>query len=268
VGAANRVQAGRLESSVPGLGESKREQARAKQHQTGRGYCEESFGYEIIMTHDAPADRDAEPNLLKLSESLSLQHRPRTIAFISVRNENAGADEAEKYCNHLDHRNCPSRPWKTETTGGAAQSKGFRAGYRNPNPTDDLEQHCAPERGPLSPVCGSGSAQSGQVRGDAEAGRGRPGKSGCVGPLDHVIHGRHDGRSLPLAIEFGKPVDEQAQGLRNFAGLFVEKDTKPVADFIADGAAVPAVYPRRKGFLARHDSSPNARFRGTISLKF
>jgi hypothetical protein len=90
-----------------GLGESEGEQARAKQHQTGCGYCEESFGYEIIVTHDAPADRDAGPNLLKLSESFLLQHRPRTIAFISVRKENAGADEAEKCCNCLDHRNGP-----------------------------------------------------------------------------------------------------------------------------------------------------------------
>jgi hypothetical protein len=29
----------------------------------------------------------------------------------------------------------------TETTGGAAQSKGFRTGRRNRDPTDDLEQH-------------------------------------------------------------------------------------------------------------------------------
>jgi hypothetical protein len=80
---------------VPGLAESEREQARAKQHQASCGYCEESFGYQIIVTHDAPADRDAGPNLLKLSESSLLQHRPRTIALISVRNEDAGADEAE-----------------------------------------------------------------------------------------------------------------------------------------------------------------------------
>jgi hypothetical protein len=92
---------------VPGLAESEGEQARAKQHEACCGYCEESFGHEIIVAHDAPADRDSGPNLLKLSESLPLQHRPRTIALISVSNENAGADEAEKHCNHLDHRNCP-----------------------------------------------------------------------------------------------------------------------------------------------------------------
>jgi hypothetical protein len=93
-----------------GLAEREREQARAKQHEACCGYCEESFGYEIIVTHDAPADRDAGPNLLKLSESSLLQHRPRTIALISVSEENAGADEAEKRCNHLDHRNCPCAP--------------------------------------------------------------------------------------------------------------------------------------------------------------
>jgi hypothetical protein len=92
---------------VPGLAESDSEQARAKQHKAGCGYREESFGYEIFVTHDAPADSDAGPNLLKLSESLFLQKRPRTITFKSVREKNAGADEAEKPCNHLDHRNCP-----------------------------------------------------------------------------------------------------------------------------------------------------------------
>jgi hypothetical protein len=99
--------AGVLPVRSPGLAESEREQARAKQHQACCGYCEESFGDKVVVTHDAPADRDTGPNLLKLSESLPLQHRPRTIALISVRNENAGADEAKKPCNHLDHRNCP-----------------------------------------------------------------------------------------------------------------------------------------------------------------
>jgi hypothetical protein len=90
-----------------GLAESEGEQARTKQHETGCGYREEAFGDEVIVKHDAPADRDAGPNLLKFSESFLLQHRPRTIAFKSVREKNAGADEAEKPCNHLDHRNCP-----------------------------------------------------------------------------------------------------------------------------------------------------------------
>jgi hypothetical protein len=79
-------------------------------------------------------------------------------------------------------------------------------------------------------------------------------RSGSVGPYYHIVHGWHDRRGL-LAIEFGKPVDEQAQPLRNLAGLFVEKDTEPVADFIADGAAMSAVYLQRQGFLARHDPS-------------
>jgi hypothetical protein len=136
---------GHFRSGALRLAESEGDQARAKQHQAGCGYCEESFGYEIVVTHDAPADRDAGPNLLKLSESFPLQHRPRTIAFISVSNENAGADEAEKCCNCLDHRICPKRPWlRTETTGEAAQSKGFRTGSENLNPTDDLGQHRVP----------------------------------------------------------------------------------------------------------------------------
>jgi hypothetical protein len=92
------------------LSEGDSQQARAKQHKAGCGYREKSFGYEIVVTHDAPADRDVGPNLLKFSESFPLQHRPRTIAFISVRNENAGADEAEKPCNHLDHRKLSFAP--------------------------------------------------------------------------------------------------------------------------------------------------------------
>jgi hypothetical protein len=112
VGPSTRsARPGRFRSGVPELAESEREQARAKQHEACCGYCEESFGYEIVVTHDAPADRDVGPNLLKLSESFALQHRPRTIALISVSEENAGADEAKKSCNHLDHRNCPKRPW-------------------------------------------------------------------------------------------------------------------------------------------------------------
>ena len=95
------------DAQVPGLAERYSKQARAKQHEAGCGYREEAFCDEVIVTHDAPAERDAGPNLLKLSESFPLQHRPRTIALISVRNENAGADEAEKCCNCLDHRICP-----------------------------------------------------------------------------------------------------------------------------------------------------------------
>src|SRR3954453_19962622 len=87
-------------------------------------------------------------------------------------------------------------------------------------------------------------------------------ESGGVGPHDRIVHRRHDGRGR-LAIEFGQPVDQQAQGLRDLTGLLVESDTEPVADFIANGAAMSAVYPQRQGILARHDRSPKQRdFRG------
>jgi hypothetical protein len=80
-----------------------------------------------------------------------------------VRNENAGADEAEKPCNHLDHRICPKAPLcRTETTGAAAQSKGFRTACKNRNPTDDLEQHRGPETSSLSPVCGTAARNQGR----------------------------------------------------------------------------------------------------------
>src|SRR5687767_5386190 len=52
-----------------GLAERERQQARAQQHQAGRGQCEESVGDQIVVAHDTPATLDARPNLLKLSES-------------------------------------------------------------------------------------------------------------------------------------------------------------------------------------------------------
>jgi hypothetical protein len=141
----SQCSAGALPVRSAGLAQGEREQARAKQHETGCGYCEESFGYEIIVTHDAPADRDAGPNLLKLSESFLLQRRPRTIALISVSEENAGADEAEKCCNCLDHRNCPWQPLHDRNDTRGRTVKRISSGAKNRNPTDDLEQHRVPE---------------------------------------------------------------------------------------------------------------------------
>jgi hypothetical protein len=115
---------------VPGLAERNSEQARAKQHQTGCGYREEAFGDEVIVTHDAPAERDAGPNLLKLSESLLLQNRPRTVALKSVRKKNAGAEDAEKPCNHLDHRNCPSSPFADRNAMRGRTVKRISNGFR------------------------------------------------------------------------------------------------------------------------------------------
>jgi hypothetical protein len=89
------------------LGKRHSEQARAEQHEAGCGYGEKSFGDQIVLTHDAPAECDAGPDLLKLSELLVLQNGARAIALKSVRKKNAGADKAEKHGNHLDHRNCP-----------------------------------------------------------------------------------------------------------------------------------------------------------------
>jgi hypothetical protein len=124
-GGHSTCSAGALAVRSAGLAEREGEQARAKQHETCCGYCEESFGDKIVVTHDAPADRDAGPNLLKLSESFLLQHRPRTIALISVSEENAGADEAEKCCNCLDHRNCPCAPGRQKRYAGLHSQKDF-----------------------------------------------------------------------------------------------------------------------------------------------
>jgi hypothetical protein len=54
------------------LDERESQQARAQQHETGCGQCEEAVGYEIMSTHVAPATLKAGPNSLKLSERARL----------------------------------------------------------------------------------------------------------------------------------------------------------------------------------------------------
>ena len=56
----------------PGLlAERESEQARAQQHEAGRGQREESVGDQIVIAHDTPATSDALPSSLKLSEQAS-----------------------------------------------------------------------------------------------------------------------------------------------------------------------------------------------------
>ena len=45
-----------------GSAEGDRYQARAQQHEAGRGEREESVGHEVMFTHDAPSIRNAGPN--------------------------------------------------------------------------------------------------------------------------------------------------------------------------------------------------------------
>jgi len=68
------------------------------------------------------------------------------------------------------------------------------------------------------------------------------------GPLEYVIHGRHDRRGLS-AIEFGQPVIN----MRNRCGTslaFGEQDTEPVADSSQMARQCPCLS-ARQGFLAR-----------------
>jgi hypothetical protein len=72
-----------------------------------------------MMTHSTPAARNAGPNLLKISKSALQNLRPagsgpRTKAVKCMGKENAGAHQAQKRCNCLDHRKCPLRPARTE----------------------------------------------------------------------------------------------------------------------------------------------------------
>jgi len=56
-----------------GLGECEGQQARAQQHETGCSQCEETVGYQVMITHVAPTTLEPHPNLLKLSESACLK---------------------------------------------------------------------------------------------------------------------------------------------------------------------------------------------------
>jgi hypothetical protein len=51
------------------LAEGDSQQTRAQQHKARRRQSEKTVGYKVMITHGAPATRDAVPNLLKISES-------------------------------------------------------------------------------------------------------------------------------------------------------------------------------------------------------
>jgi hypothetical protein len=70
-----------------GLNERESEQTRAQQHQAGHCQREESVGHKVMITHTAPTARDADPNLLKISESAFLQKVLRAPAEIRPSNE-------------------------------------------------------------------------------------------------------------------------------------------------------------------------------------
>jgi hypothetical protein len=92
-----------------------------------------------MVTHDTPATLDARPNSLKISKSDSLKEvlaasprsGPRAKTLKCVRKENAGANQAQKRCNRLNHRKDPLRPSPERTTCCLAQSKRFPAQIEN-----------------------------------------------------------------------------------------------------------------------------------------
>ena len=75
-----------------------------------------------MLSHGAPATRDAGPNLLKISESPFCKSYcgplprsgPGTKAVKRVGKENARANQAQKCCNCFNHRECPLAPVPTE----------------------------------------------------------------------------------------------------------------------------------------------------------
>jgi hypothetical protein len=92
-----------------------------------------------MVTHDTPATLNAGPNSLKLSKSaflkdvpvVSPRSNPRAKTLKCVGKENAGANQAQKRCNCLNHRKDPLRPGRERTTCRLAQSKGFPGQIEN-----------------------------------------------------------------------------------------------------------------------------------------
>src|SRR5258705_8329562 len=87
-----------------------------------------------MVTHDTPATFDTGPNSLKISKSalfersvlvVSPRSDPRAKTVKCVGKKNAGANQAQKRCNCLNHRKDPFRPGGERTTCRLAQSKGF-----------------------------------------------------------------------------------------------------------------------------------------------
>jgi hypothetical protein len=126
-------------SIAAGLAKGDGEQARTQQHKTCRCQGEESVRNEVMITHGAPADHDAGPDLLKISESAFVgkstacrgQSGPRTKPVIGMGQKNAGADQAHKCCHCLNHRIVHRAPARGQNDCRTAQSKEF------PQPIED-----------------------------------------------------------------------------------------------------------------------------------
>jgi hypothetical protein len=113
---------GRRGGSVKGDGD----EARAQQHKAGCCQREKSIGDEIVATHDAPALVDDRPILLKISESPCRQaDAAAAISLKCVREEDAGAEQAENCRYRFDHRRGPYAP-SAKDRMRLAQSKRFR----------------------------------------------------------------------------------------------------------------------------------------------
>jgi hypothetical protein len=65
---------------------------------------------------------------------------PRTIAIKCVGDENAGADECEKYCNGLSHSRRPLRSHLERNDKGSRTVKRIPSADRKSGVTDDFEQ--------------------------------------------------------------------------------------------------------------------------------
>jgi hypothetical protein len=116
------------------LAERESQQARAQQHEAGRGQREESVRDQIVIAHVTPAMWDARPNLLRLSEqaswkevmrlfSLSGFSGPIAKTFKGMGQENPRAHQTHNRRNRLDHCKLPVSTCRRERTTAALHSQ-------------------------------------------------------------------------------------------------------------------------------------------------
>ena len=142
------------------LAECRSQQARAQEHDAGRGQGKKSVGDNVVVAHDTPTTQNARPNSLKLSKFLAgtakllsqsdarantrtpaVQNSSSgTIAFKCMGKKNACAHQAHQCCNSLDHRTNPLRPCHPQNDCSVAQSKRFTGWNRRSAVSDDLVQ--------------------------------------------------------------------------------------------------------------------------------
>jgi hypothetical protein len=114
-------------SAVSGQSESK--QARAQEQEARRSYRQKSIRYEVMVTHSAPANFNARPNLLKFSVRARWAGSMRQLGlrpehtFECMSQENPRAHQTHNRHECLEHRKIPLCPGPTKRWGDCTVKK-------------------------------------------------------------------------------------------------------------------------------------------------